>query len=205
MQISSQTPASSTPITPPTIPPTPKFGRTLDSGTGVHSMKWLVRLEESGCLTGWDGVTADESMRRTVQRQLEDIKVDSKGEIIIGNWASDEEGGTGDKVTGFKVRNGNHGYLVKDRLYDTILCDYLIGAVDGFSPYYQDLIIPRVKRHLRPGGRIYVVGLNPVPDKVEGKGNVVCEVRRARDAAILLAGEFEWRGGPRGEGRAYGP
>jgi hypothetical protein len=161
-------------------------------------MKWLVNLEESGCLTGWDGVTADESMRRTVQKQLSGIKADSKGEIIIGNWASDEKS-TGDSVTGFKVRNGSYGYLVAHRVYDTILCDYLIGAVDGFSPYYQDLIIPRIKRHLKPGGRIYVVGLNPVPDKVEGKGNVVCEVRKARDAAILLAGE-SLGGGGRGKG-----
>jgi hypothetical protein len=27
--------------------------------------------------------------------------------------------------------------------YDTILADYLIGAVDGFSPYTQDIIIEK--------------------------------------------------------------
>lgn len=27
--------------------------------------------------------------------------------------------------------------------YDTILADYLIGAVDGFSPYYQDVIVSK--------------------------------------------------------------
>ena len=28
-------------------------------------------------------------------------------------------------------------------VFDTILADYLIGAVDGFSPYEQDTIISR--------------------------------------------------------------
>lgn len=27
--------------------------------------------------------------------------------------------------------------------FDTILADYLIGAVDGFSPYYQDVIVDK--------------------------------------------------------------
>jgi hypothetical protein len=27
--------------------------------------------------------------------------------------------------------------------YDTILADYLIGAVDGFSPYEQDVIVKK--------------------------------------------------------------
>jgi len=151
-------------------------------------MKWLVSLEEQGCLTGWEGVTADESMRLNVNSQLARIKNDSRGEIIIGNWASSQEG-SGEEKTGFKVKEAR-GHLVEGRLYDTILLDYLIGAIDGFSPYYQDLILPRVKKHLKPGGRMYIVGLNPIPDKVHGKGDIVCEVRRARDAAILLAGEL---------------
>lgn len=154
-------------------------------------MKWLVSLEEQGCLTGWEGVTADESMRLNVNSQLARIKNDSRGEIIIGNWASSQEG-SGEEKTGFKVKEAR-GHLVEGRLYDTILLDYLIGAIDGFSPYYQDLILPRVKKHLKPGGRMYIVGLNPIPDKVHGKGDIVCEVRRARDAAILLAGHRCYR------------
>lgn len=42
--------------------------------------------------------------------------------------------------------------------YDTILADYLIGAVDGFSPYEQDTIIKKLKDHLNPNGKLYVIG-----------------------------------------------
>ena len=34
-------------------------------------------------------------------------------------------------------------------VFDTILADYLIGAVDGFSPYEQDTIISRCD-HFHP-------------------------------------------------------
>jgi hypothetical protein len=77
--------------------------------------------------------------------------------------------------------------------YDTILADYLIGAVDGFSPYYQDTIIDKLKQHLNPGGRIYVIGMNPIPDHAPPPANVITEVRRVRDSCILLAGHRPYR------------
>lgn len=44
--------------------------------------------------------------------------------LVVGNWMDDNFCSTLGK-------------------YDTILADYLIGAVDGFSPYEQDTIIGR--------------------------------------------------------------
>jgi hypothetical protein len=38
--------------------------------------------------------------------------------------------------------------------------------MDGFSPYQQDLMIPKLTRLLKPGGRLYIVGLEPIPDAV---------------------------------------
>ena len=38
-------------------------------------------------------------------------------EIVIGNWRDDN--------------------FLKDRVFDTVLADYLIGAIDGFAPYFQ--------------------------------------------------------------------
>lgn len=69
--------------------------------------------------------------------------------------------------------------LLEGKKYDTILADYLVGAIDGFSPYFQDQIFERITLHLNPGGRLYVVGLQPIPDEVEGDGNVFCKVRIA--------------------------
>lgn len=64
-------------------------------------------------------------------------------------------------------------------------------AMDGFSPYCQDMIFSRLSKHLHPvHGRLYVVGLNPIPDYVEGEANILCEITRLRDACILLAGEY---------------
>ena len=77
--------------------------------------------------------------------------------------------------------------------FDTILADYLIGAVDGFSPYEQDTILDKLKNHLTPNGRLYIVGMNPIPDNAPPPADVICELRKARDACILLAGHRPYR------------
>ncbi len=63
------------------------------------------------------------------------------------------------------------------------------GAVDGFSPYYQDIILDKLRQHVSPGGRLYVVGMQPISDTAVQPAAVVSEVRRARDSCILLAGQ----------------
>jgi len=46
---------------------------------------------------------------------------------------------------------------------------------------------------LNPGGKLYIVGLEPIPDHVDGDGNIICKVRQIRDACILLAGHRCYR------------
>jgi hypothetical protein len=106
--------------------------------------------------------------------------------------------------------------------FNVILADYLIGAMDGFVPYQQDLILPQLFTLLAPRGRLYVVGLQPLPDAVSDSlsdpnhdtttgtdtetdmsllekqnhraaQNVICRVRQTRDACILLAGQRCYR------------
>ena len=103
--------------------------------------------------------------------------------------------------------------------YNVILADYLIGAMDGFVPYQQDLIIPQLMALLAPKGRLYIVGLQPIPDSVpllvmennstttttttktdndidryqHSVRNLICRVRQIRDACILLAGHRCYR------------
>jgi len=111
-------------------------------------------------------------------QMLSDPSVSSKlrsvDELIVGNWMNDS----------FNSALGK---------YDTILADYLIGAVDGFSPYEQDTIIKRLQDHLTPSGRMYFIGMNPIPDEKNPPGNIISEIRRARDACILLAGHRTYR------------
>jgi hypothetical protein len=69
--------------------------------------------------------------------------------------------------------------------------------MDGFSPYRQDEIIPLLARYLKPSGRLYIVGLEPIPDAVDdaddAASNMICQVRQVRDACILLAGHRCYR------------
>jgi len=156
------------------------FGRILDAGTGSHSLRWIASLlhnddEPDGLhVSHYTAITADEKMRQTVVKEAKTLDILDKGDIIIGNWQDDD-------------------LLKEDELYDTILADYLIGAMDGFSPYIQDLIFERLARHLKPGGKLYIVGLNPIADKVAGDANIFCRITKLRDACILLAGHRCYR------------
>jgi hypothetical protein len=85
------------------------------------------------------------------------------------------------------------GFCSELGTFDTILADYLIGAVDGFSPYEQDTILKKLRNHINPGGRLYLVGMNPIPDHAPGLAEIVTEVRRARDSCIMLAGHRPYR------------
>lgn len=64
-------------------------------------------------------------MLNQIQRDADILQRLRPGDsILVGNWMDD-------------------GFCSRLDLYDTILADYLIGAVDGFSPYEQDTIIAR--------------------------------------------------------------
>ena len=148
------------------------WGKFLDAGTGTHSLRWLSKLQTDS----WDAITADEQMRQKIFDDNEVTIRQTSDHVLTGNWADIE----------FCSK------LPKD--YDTILADYLIGAVDGFSPYMQDIIIHRLREHMSPSGRLYIIGMNPIPDRIDGGlGEIVCEVRRARDACILLANHRPYR------------
>ena len=114
-------------------------------------------------------------------------------EVVVGRWGEED--------------------LLRGRKFDVIILDYLIGSIDGFEPYTQDMIFGRLGVHLAEGGRMYVVGMEPIPDQpttgrstqesgeddnnhtqlvIKAQG-LVCEMRRLRDACILLAGHRCYR------------
>lgn len=152
------------------------FGKFLDAGTGIHSLRWIATLgsDELG-MTEFYGITADKTMKKNVENEMKNLGVD--GAIIMGNWFDETD----------PLDFG-------ETKFDTILADYLIGAMDGFSPFTQDLMLPKLSALLNPGGRLYIVGLQPIPDKVKDPaGNIICRVRQVRDACILLAGHRCYR------------
>jgi len=93
--------------------------------------------------------------------------------IVVGNWLDEQ--------------------LLQGQSFDTVLVDYLIGAIDGFAPYWQDQLFER----LRPlvNGRVYITGVEPyVPfSATTAAGRLVREIGCLRDACLLLAGERPYR------------
>lgn len=180
------------------------FGRFLDSGTGSHSLRWMASIlhrqhllvtcnngassSPDVSMDSFTAITADENMRRRVFNEAKELGIADKGDVIIGNW---KEGVDKDGTIEFGGANdtSDNGskLLLEGQQFDTILADYLVGAIDGFSPYFQDLIFNRLVPHLAPGGRLYVIGLQPIPDSDKGPANIMCRIRRVRDACILLA------------------
>ena len=185
----------------PSLPAAVSFGDFLDAGTGSHSLRWMASIihrdrlllaatqqsnngQQSSSTTtaaaaprvtmkSYTAITADESMRRRVHNEATELNITKYGDIVIGNWEDTT--------------------LLAGQKYDTIIADYLIGAMDGFAPYYQDVIFERLVQHLRPGGRLFVIGLQPIPDSEKfsssstGDGDVFCRITKVRDACILLA------------------
>jgi SAM-dependent methyltransferase len=151
------------------------WGSLLDAGTGLHSLRWIATLDG---VTDFVAVTADDKMRNNCQREMDAINLE--GRLVLGNWFSDNPA-------------QDLMQILPQASFDVILADYLIGALDGFSPYRQDELIARLARLLKPQGRLYIVGLEPIPDSVNGPANVMCKVRQVRDACILLAGHRCYR------------
>ena len=155
--------------------PVEDWGKFCDAGTGAHSLAWVQQLP----LESWTAVTADKKMQSTVEEEAAreasgKRPENTAGNIVLGNW-DDED-------------------LLADEQFDVILADYLIGAMDGFSPFKQDLIFDRLKRHLAPTkGIIYIIGLEPIPYNASHPEDIIVDVTRARDACILLAGQRCYR------------
>jgi hypothetical protein len=82
---------------------------------------------------------------------------------------------------------------LNDEAYDTVLADYLLGAVEGFAPYFQTELFARLRPLTRR--RLYVTGVEPYvvarPD--DEAGAIVWEIGRFRDSCLTLTGEMHYR------------
>lgn len=144
------------------------WGAVLDAGTGTNSIRWVSSLPTER----WTAVTG--AMGHAVQvRDAVEARRRPQDRLIVANWADPE--------------------LLQGDVHDTVLADYLLGAVEGFAPYFQ----PQLFARLRPltGKRLYVIGLEPYvnADATTPAGKIVQEIGRFRDACLLLAGEIPYR------------
>lgn len=133
------------------------WGDVLDAGTGAHSLSWLATLPTRSITA----VTV-EDWRTAGLREAA-----PSAALAFGQWT-------------------DPAFLFGES-FDTVLIDYVIGALDGHAPYFQYDFLARIRPHCR--GRVYLVGLEPPPRD----GSVLDEVCRIRDACILLAGHRMYR------------
>jgi len=144
------------------------WGTVLDAGTGPASMRWLL-AQQTEC---WTAVTGSERMAATTIEQL-GLNLREQDRVVVGNWMDPA--------------------LLAGESYDTVLADYLLGAIDGFAPYWQDRLFARLKPLVRK--RLYIIGLEPyVPYFPEDPaGRMVAEIGRLRDACLLLGRDRPYR------------
>jgi len=142
-------------------------GRVLDAGTGITSLRWL-RTLPAEALTA---VTGAGLMARRMRDTLGPSPEHER--ILTGNWADPT--------------------FLAGEFFDTVIADYLIGAIDGFAPYFQDEMIYRLRA--LTAGRLYLVGLEPyVLDRPSTPaGDMVFRIGRLRDVFLLLAGQKAYR------------
>mmetsp|Transcript_26569 Transcript_26569/g.30193 ORF Transcript_26569/g.30193 Transcript_26569/m.30193 type:complete len:542 (+) Transcript_26569:56-1681(+) len=215
------------------------FGRLLDAGTGIHSLRWISTLAPSftkdddnegndrdgtqrqrrrrqqrhpsnkkthpgGGITEFIAITSSSSMQQRVQKEMDELELNDIGLVHNGNWFPNKNDNDNDDLS--VMVTARHNKIVKDDdddndydnddnddtppllLFDTIIVDYLIGAMDAFSPYQQDVTIEKLARLLKPGtGRLYIDGMSPIPDSVSNPDdNLFCQITKLRDACIHL-------------------
>lgn len=150
------------------------WGSVLDAGTGLNSLRWVAGLRAEN----WTAVTGSKREAALAQDGI-DAAALARGEVLVGNWA-------------------DPSFLV-GAAFDTVLADYLPGAVEGFAPYFQASLFLRLRPLVR--GTPYVTGLEPyVPtDRPEDRGRrLLWEIGRFRDACVLMKGDVPYREYPAG-------
>lgn len=144
------------------------FGSVLDAGTGPRSLRWLQTQETDR----WTAVTGDPRMQRRVQRIIGDGQR-AGDRLVLGNWADPD--------------------LLAGEQYDTVLADQLLGAIEGFAPFFQTTLFPRLR--MLTVKRLYVTGMQPyvMMRPADPAGTLIYEIGRFRDACLLLLGKQPYR------------
>merc|ERR1711934_182984 len=112
----------------------------LDAGTGSTSLPWIASSLRPA---QWTAVTANANTARQVETHKLKKRMRAGDAIVIGNWQNET--------------------FLEGQTFDIIIADYLLGALDGYAPYFREKLLGRLKRHLTPKGRLYVLGKDPMP------------------------------------------
>ena len=144
------------------------WGSVLDAGTGTQSARWIASLTS----TRWTAVSADAG-HLAETRDAVSSKIRAVDRLIVGNWS-------------------DANFLAND-VFDTVLAEYLLGAIEGYAPYFQYQLFARLRPHV--GRTLYVIGVDPyLTGRCDSAtGEIVQSVGRFRDACAVLAGVNHYR------------
>jgi hypothetical protein len=138
----------------------------LDAGTGKHSLHWILG-QSTHSVTA---ITGAQQRKLELSSQFSHQLRESDN-IIVGNWINPS--------------------LLVDQRFDIVIADYLLGAIEGFAPYFQSKLFARLKPHCK--NMLYIIGQEPLPDAFSKGGELISDLYRLRDACILLAGHRCYR------------
>ncbi|KAK3262218.1 hypothetical protein CYMTET_28913 [Cymbomonas tetramitiformis] len=154
------------------------WGDVLDAGAGLGSMCWLLG-QPHGSLTGVtarEGGTYGASDLRWAAASRPEVDADEVY-IVRGNWRDES--------------------FLRERRYDVVVADYLLGAVEQHWAHGADAMMDRLLAALRVGGYLLVVGLEPY-DLVLGRSagtqdRLILDIEAIGDSAAVIAGESTYR------------
>lgn len=173
-----------------------RWGHVLDAGSGASSLGWLGSLPCESVVA----VTAASATLLEMKAVLKDNKLLTKQQtshmrVIRSNWLA-----TGGAALPAALSGP----------FDTIVMDYMFGALEHFSPFGEHQLLGLLKARLAPGGVLIVVGKQPLPypntqgglgrkrwDALAQPLQIILETERVRDTAMLLAQQRPYREFPR--------
>lgn len=87
-------------------------------------MRWILQQDTQR----WTDITGAPSMAAEVKREIGDRRREQDA-LIVGNWHDPS--------------------LLAGERFDYVLADYLLGAIEGFAPYWQDQLFKRLASLVR--------------------------------------------------------
>ena len=155
---------------------TKSWGHVLDAGAGLSSMCWLMEQR----YTSLTEITATNNGRYGALDLRKAVNNFERVNIVLGNW----------KQPDFIDR------MLNTKLYDVVVADYLLGAIERHWPYGADTMMDRLLRVVKPGGYLLVVGLEPYElllDRNDKQDRLVLDIESIGDAAARLTGVATYR------------
>ncbi|MEO0603772.1 MAG: class I SAM-dependent methyltransferase, partial [Myxococcota bacterium] len=140
------------------------WGRVLDAGTGVRSLRWLRGLDTTG-------ITAVTASGRLAAELRDGVDLRPPDAVVVGNWADPR--------------------LLHEERFDTVIADYVVGAIEIHAPYFQARFLERLRTHVT--GRLYLTGIAPHGRSVEPGAARIAAILDLRDVAFVLLGARPYR------------